>query len=110
MSTSTTICGVCLDECGEKNIAITECGHMTHLKCFARVLVTSDNCIYCRKKLNLMEETTTKDDEYHQFGVWIDDRQPFTLRKMAETLLIITLSAIYGYLFIMCCKILAEDE
>ena len=53
MSSSTTICGVCLDECGEKNIAITECGHKTHIECLIRVLSTSDNCIYCRKKLNL---------------------------------------------------------
>ena len=46
-------CGVCLDDCGEKNISITECGHKTHIECLIRVLSTSDNCIYCRKKLNL---------------------------------------------------------
>ena len=51
--TSTTRCGVCLDDCGEKNIATTECGHITHLKCFIDVLATSDYCIYCRKRLNL---------------------------------------------------------
>lgn len=53
---STITCGVCLDECGEKNIAITECGHKTHLKCFTQALSTSDNCIYCRKKLNLQNK------------------------------------------------------
>ena len=49
-------CGVCLDDCGEKNISITECGHKTHIECLIRVLSMSDNCIYCRKKLNLQNK------------------------------------------------------
>jgi hypothetical protein len=53
-------CGVCLDDCGEKNIAITECGHTTHIECLIRVLSTSDNCIYCRKKLNLQNNPLDK--------------------------------------------------
>lgn len=103
---STTICGVCLDECGETNIAITECAHITHLKCFTRVLSTSDNCIYCRKKLNLKEEKEEEDDDDTQpFGMWIDNRQPYTLRKIGENILILTIATIYTYLFIMCFKI-----
>jgi hypothetical protein len=53
-------CGVCLDDCGEKNISITECGHKTHIECLIRVLSTSDNCIYCRKKLNLQNKPLDK--------------------------------------------------
>ena len=70
MSTTTT-CGVCLDECGEKNIAITECGHKTHIECLIRVLSTSDNCIYCRKKLNLQY----KEQKAHQFNNDVIARQ-----------------------------------
>jgi hypothetical protein len=106
MSSRTTIkCGVCLDECGEKNIAITECGHITHLKCFTRVLSTSDNCIYCRKKLNLKEEKEEDDDDTQPFGMWIDNRQPYTLRKMGENMLILVVSLLYAYLIMMCFKI-----
>jgi len=53
----TARCGVCLEECGEKNTATTECGHKTHLNCFIQALSTSDNCIYCRKTLNLRKDT-----------------------------------------------------
>ena len=109
MSSTSTTCGVCLDECGEKNIAITECGHITHLKCFTRVLSTSDNCIYCRKKLNLKEEKEEDDDDTQPFGMWIDNRQPYTLRKMAENMLILLVSLLYAYLIMMCFKILVEN-
>jgi hypothetical protein len=101
---STTKCGVCLDECGEKNIAITECGHITHLKCFTQVLSTSDNCIYCRKKLNLKEEKEEEADDTEPFGMWIYNRQ-LTFRKMAENVLIFVVALLYAYLFKMCIKL-----
>ena len=63
---STTTCGVCLDECGEKNLAITECGHKTHIECLIRVLSTSDNCIYCRKKLNLQCKEQEQEQQLDQ--------------------------------------------
>jgi len=99
----TSTCGVCLDECGEKNIAITECGHITHLKCFIQVLSTSDNCIYCRKKLNMKEERE-EDDDTQPFGMWIYNRQ-LTFRKMAENVVIFVIALLYGYLFKMFIKI-----
>jgi hypothetical protein len=67
---STTRCGVCLEECGENNIARTECGHTTHLNCFVQVLSTSDNCIYCRKKLNL-KKPIVKDPFIERHSMWI---------------------------------------
>jgi hypothetical protein len=70
--TSTTTCGVCLEECGEKNVATTECGHATHLNCFVQVLSTSDNCIYCRKKLNL-KKTMVKDPLIERHSMWIQN-------------------------------------
>ena len=71
--TSTTRCGVCLEECGENNIARTECGHATHLNCFIQVLSTSDNCIYCRKKLNLSKSQPKQeiDPFIERHSIWI---------------------------------------
>ena len=68
-------CGVCLDDCGEKNISITECGHKTHIECLIRVLSTSDNCIYCRKKLNLQckELQQPLPHEVQQFNSYINE-------------------------------------
>jgi hypothetical protein len=68
--TSTTRCGVCLEECGENNIARTECGHTTHLNCFIQVLSSQDNCIYCRKKLNLKKQQTN-DPFIERHSMWI---------------------------------------
>lgn len=67
---TSTRCGVCLEECGEKNVAITECGHKTHLNCFIQVLSTQDNCIYCRKQLNLRKPPTT-DPFIERHSMWV---------------------------------------
>ena len=71
MTSNTTRCGVCLEECGEKNVAITECGHKTHLNCFIQVLSTQDNCIYCRKQLNLRKAPPTPDPFVERHSMWV---------------------------------------
>ncbi len=92
----TSRCGVCLEDCGENNTAITECGHKTHLNCFVKVLSTSDNCIYCRKQLNL-RKNTTNDPFIERHSIWIQGNQNnFNLSDTILTAFITIL--IYGTL------------
>ena len=44
-------CPICLDEIGEKNNCITECGHKFCLKCLSTALREKNTCPMCRKKL-----------------------------------------------------------
>ncbi len=99
---SSNTCGVCLEECGEKNVAITECGHITHLKCFTQVLSTSDNCIYCRRTLNIRnaEKIKKHDDPFiERHSMWIvNNDRPFH-KKVEETLIVIITIILYSLLF-----------
>ena len=44
-------CPICLDEIGEKNNCVTECGHKFCLKCLSTALREKNTCPMCRNKL-----------------------------------------------------------
>lgn len=91
------ICGVCLEECGEKNTTTTECGHTTHLKCFIRVLSTSDNCIYCRKKLNLA--VYFKEPQINDVDPFVERHSMWVVQGVGDTILTAFITIlIYGTL------------
>ena len=44
-------CPICLDEIGDKNSCVTECGHNFCLKCLYRSLKEKNTCPMCRQAL-----------------------------------------------------------
>ena len=44
-------CPICLDEIGEKNNCVTECGHKFCLKCLSIALQGNNTCPMCRAEL-----------------------------------------------------------
>tara|TARA_B110000259_G_C13942758_1_gene373475 strand:+ start:507 stop:971 length:465 start_codon:yes stop_codon:yes gene_type:complete len=44
-------CPICLDEIGEKNNCVTECGHKFCLKCLSIALQGNNTCPMCRDEL-----------------------------------------------------------
>jgi hypothetical protein len=98
---STETCGICLEDFNTvANIAITKCGHITHLECFIKAIKTSDLCVYCRTELNIKSilndeqpcQTTIEDLEYirtnteyiERFSMWNTRNQPTVLQRVIE--------------------------
>ena len=50
-SKETDKCPICLDEIGDKNSCVTECGHKFCLKCLSTALREKNTCPMCRQKL-----------------------------------------------------------
>jgi hypothetical protein len=48
-------CSICLDEFGEKNICITECGHKYHTSCLMTWLQKEETCPNCKNELITVE-------------------------------------------------------
>ena len=53
-------CPICLDEIGDKNSCVTECGHKFCLKCLYRALKEKNTCPMCRAELVEENEDTKK--------------------------------------------------
>ena len=53
-------CPICLDEIGEKNNCVTECGHKFCLKCLSTALREKDTCPMCRNKLLTKNKDTAE--------------------------------------------------
>ena len=48
---SPTDCAICLEVVGDKNRAVTECGHIFHVSCICRASANQSSCPMCRTSL-----------------------------------------------------------
>ena len=44
-------CAICLEVVGDKNRAVTECGHIFHVSCLCRASANQSSCPMCRASL-----------------------------------------------------------
>jgi hypothetical protein len=109
---STETCGICLEDFAHVcNIAITKCGHITHLECFIKAIKSSDLCIYCRTELNIKnlindEQPSVEELEYiranteyiERFAMWNTRNRPTVLQRVVEILNLILFMIIGGFL------------
>jgi hypothetical protein len=106
---SNETCGICLEDFADvSNIAITKCGHITHLECFIKAIKTSDLCVYCRTELNMNnlindEQPTTyirTNTEYiERFAMWNTRSQPTVLQRVVEIVNVIVFMIISGFAY-----------
>jgi len=55
-------CPICLDEIGEKNNCVTECGHKFCLKCLSIALQGNNTCPMCRDELVSKSEDAVENE------------------------------------------------
>ena len=113
---SNETCGICLEDFADVSIiAITKCGHITHLECFVKAIKSSDLCIYCRTELNIKnlinddqcEQPSVEELEYiranteyiERFAMWNTRNQPTVLQRVVEIVNFILLMIISGFAY-----------